>query len=91
MRCRQLADLRVKIFSPGVARSEETFFKDVRIVPGFGTNLLSGPRLEDAGYALHQENGVHTARKDGDLVFLAKKDEPGLYFLTVVYLPSSTL
>ena len=59
MRCRQLADLRVKIISPGVARSEESIFKDVRIIPGFGTNLLSGPRLEDAGTPSIKRMGLH--------------------------------
>ena len=54
-------------------------------------NLVSGPRLEGEGYALHQENGVYTARKNGDLVFQALKDERGLYFLSVEYLPSNPL
>ena len=55
--------------------------KDVRLVPGFGANLLLGPRLEDAGYALHQERGVYTAYKNGDLIFRSLKDERGLYLL----------
>ena len=45
---------------PGGTQLQEEIFKDVRIVSGFGANLLSGPRLEDEGYALHQEKGVYT-------------------------------
>ena len=53
MSCRRIADVRVRISSPDVSTCEVGVFKDVRIVPGFGANLLSGP-----GYSLHQE-GVH--------------------------------
>ena len=91
MRCHQLADLRVRIVSPGAAGPKECVLKDVRLVPGFGANLLSGPRLEDAGYALHQERGVYTAYKDGDLIFRSLKDERGLYFLSVDFLHRNSL
>ena len=84
-----MVDFRVRIASSGTVAGKVGTFRDVRLVPGFGANLVSGPRLEGEGYALHQENGVYTARKNGDLVFQALKDERGLYFLSVEYLPSN--
>ena len=40
MSCRRIADVRVRISSPDVSTCKVGVFKDVRIVPGFGANLL---------------------------------------------------
>ena len=57
--------------------------RDVRIVPGFGSNLLSGPRMVKAGWSLTQQDGIFTAL-DGrrHVVFSILADPRGLYYLS---------
>ena len=55
---------------------------DVRVVPGFGLNLLSAPRMEKAGWHLSQGGG-HFKATDGQgrTVFTVTADFKGLYYL----------
>ena len=55
--------------------------KDVRVVPGFGLNLLSAPRMEKAGWYLSQGGGQFKAMdSEGRVVFTVGADFKGLYF-----------
>ena len=63
LRNRRMVDITIVV--GGGTQMQEEIFKDVRIVSGFGANLLSGPRLEDEGYALPGKGCLH---RDGELI-----------------------
>ena len=82
--CDEVGDLCLRIVSGTSARV--CTFLDVRISPGFGSNLLSGPRMEKAGWSLTQKGGVYTATDArGDFIFSSQADLNGLYFLDDVH------
>ena len=52
------------------------------MVPGFGTNLLSAPRMEKAGWYLSRGKGQFVAKDgQGQTVFSVNADFKGLYYL----------
>ncbi len=84
VRCDEVGDICLRIISG--SRSRVCTFLEVRLVPGFGTNLLSGPRMDKAGWGLHQKAGVYTATDaQNEFVFSTRADANGLYFLRDVH------
>ena len=69
----------VKTWSPTII--SRITLRDVRVVPGFGTNLLSAPRMEKAGWYLSQGRGQFIAKDgQGQTVFSVNADLKGLYY-----------
>ena len=58
--------------------------QEVRIVPGFGVNILSGPYLEKKlGLSLSSDGKTWWARRRGRQVLKGVADNDGLYWVTV--------
>ena len=79
----------VRTFNP--ASLSRITLHDVRVVPGFGSNLLSTPRMEKAGWYLSQGGGQFKASDgQGRLVFTVTADFKGLYYLKNVMIFQAT-
>ena len=58
--------------------------QEVRIVPGFGVNILSGPYLEKTlGLSLSSDGKTWWARRRGRQVLKGEADSAGLYWVTI--------
>ena len=63
-------------------------FTQIRLAPGFGTNLLSGPRMESAGWVLSQRAHVFTALHKRGKSFSRQRRLPmGFTFCNVQAVP----
>ena len=83
---RRPASIAIVVGGGGRVRCDEVGDIYMRLVPGFGTNLLSGPRMDKAGWGLHQKAGVYTATDaQNEFVFSTRADANGLYFLRDVH------
>ena len=61
--------------------------QEVRIVPGFGVNILSGPYLEKRlGLTLSSDGRFWWAKRRGRQVLKGEADDTGLYWVTVARL-----
>ena len=83
--CKHVGDLVVVLPTSNPKMVSRLTLKAVRIVPGFGSNLLSTPCMERAGWFLTQGGGQFVA-KDGQhrTVFVIAADFKGLYYLNNV-------
>ena len=88
--CTCTGDLTILVRQPQAPSSSRITLQAVRVVPGFGSNLLSGPRMVKAGWSLTQQDGVFTARgSQRHVVFSLPADSKGLYFLSGVVISRS--
>ena len=55
--CSCVGDLSIMVTSPQMSTPARIKLRAVRVVPGFGSNLLSGPRMVQAGWSLTQCDG----------------------------------
>ena len=86
IRCTTVGNLRIATENGSVE------FQDVRIVPGFGVNILSGPYLEKKlGLTLSSDGRNWWARRRGQLVLKGVADNAGLYWVKVTRLQGRPL
>ena len=87
LQCERLADVHVKV-STSAGTPKVFLLRDVRVMPGFGINLISGPCMEKAGLTLTQAKGVFKAvNSNGAVVLTSLANDRGLYFINVDFLP----
>ena len=87
LQCERLADVHVKV-STSAGTPKVFLLRDVRVMPGFGINLISGPCMEKAGLTLTQTKGVFKAvNSNGAVVLTSLANDRGLYFINVDFLP----
>ena len=85
IKCEHVGDLTITVRTSNPKTLSRLTLKDVRVVPGFGSNLLSAPRMEKAGWCLSQGGGQFKARDDqGRTIFSVAADVRGLYYLNNV-------
>ena len=58
IRCEHVGDLTIVVRTFNPASLSRITLHDVRVVPGFGSNLLSTPRMEKAGWYLSHKVAV---------------------------------
>ena len=76
--CKKVGDLRVETVTGPLD------LYGVRIVPGFGVNILSGPILEQKmGMKLSSDGKTWWARRRGRIVLQGTADEAGLYWVVL--------
>ena len=81
--CTCTGDLTILVGPPMAPSHSRINLRDVRVVPGFGSNLLSGPRMVKAGWSLTQQDGIFTAHDNRrHVVFSIPADFRGLYYLS---------
>ena len=89
--CSWVGDLTIIVHSQDLAKPSRITLREVRVVPGFGSNLISGPRMERAGWTLTQGKGNFTATDgSGHVVFSVPADPRGLYYLNNVVFESAS-
>ena len=81
LQCSRVGDLTI---ATGVG---PITLQEVRIVPGFGVNILSGPYLEKRlGLTLSSDGRFWWAKRRGRQVLKGEADDTGLYWVTVARL-----
>ena len=81
MKCREIGDMCIRVITNGIPKVINLL--EVRLCRSPGMNLLSGPRMEAAGWGLSYKNRVFTATDKRDrLLMTVKANEKGLYFIT---------
>ena len=83
--CSCVGDLIILATSPQRHPPARIKLRAVRVVPDFGSNLLSGPCMVKAGWSLTQCDGMFTALdRNRHTVFSIPADVKGLYYLSDV-------
>ena len=81
LRCHEVADMIVRITS----EDGTTFvgkFTNIRLVEGFGTNLMSCPRMVKAGWNInHNRRGFTVSDPKGRVLFTTRASSNGLHYL----------
>ena len=67
IKCEQVGDLTIMVATSNPKTMSRITLRDVRVVPGVGSNLLSAPRMEKAGWCLSQGGGQFKARDSQDV------------------------
>ena len=81
VKCREIGDMCIRVITNGIPKVINLL--EVRLCRSPGMNLLSGPRMEAAGWGLSYKNRVFTATDKHDrLLMTVKANEKGLYFIT---------
>ena len=89
--CEHVGDLAIIVRTSNPKTLSRLTLRDVRVVPGFGMNLLSTPRMEKAGWYLSQGGGHFNARdSQGRTVFSIVADFKGMYYLNNVSISNGT-
>ena len=91
IQCQHVGDLAIIVRTYNPKALSRLTLRDVRVVPGFGMNLLSTPRMEKAGWYLSQGGGHFNARdSQGRTVFSIVADFKGMYYLNNVSISNGT-
>ena len=81
LQCREVADMVARIHS----EDGTTFvgkFTGIRLVQGFGTNLMSCPRMVQAGWSInHNRQGLTVSDPRGRVLFMTRASPNGLHYL----------
>ena len=81
LQCHEVADMIVRITS----EDGTTFvgkFTNIRLVEGFGTNLMSCPRIVKAGWNInHNRRGFTVSDPEGRVLFTTRASSNGLHYL----------
>ena len=79
VKCRDIGDMCIRVVTNGITKVLKLL--NVRLCPNPGINLLSGPRMEAAGWGLSYKNRVFTAvDKEDRFLMTVRANEKGLYF-----------
>ena len=91
IKCEHVGDLVIVVRTSNPITLSRITLHDVRVVPSFGSNLLSAPRMEKAGWYLTQGGGQFKAKDGkGHVVFTVAADFKGLYYLENVTILKAT-
>ena len=85
LQCTKVGNLAIATASGPVT------LQGVRIVPGFGVNILSGPYLEKVGLNLSSDGTNWWAKRRGRIIIQGDADAAGLYWVKVTRLPQIQL
>ena len=81
VKCREVGDICIRVVTNNIPKVINLL--KVRLCCNPGTNLLSGPRMETAGWGLTYKNKVFTATDKYDrFLMTVKANDKGLYFVT---------